>query len=88
MILDNVPNGFGVGGVIGVPQQIGEVDHFSPIDARFILLDLVGKGSRRLANNLQQALGQESCPSVGRKLIKSQSSHHIFDFGDGLENVP
>jgi hypothetical protein len=88
MVLDDVPDYFGIGRVVSMPQQISEVDHFSPVDTRFILLDLIRDCSRRLADNFQQALCQESSPSVRCKLIKACTLHHIFNFGNGFQNVP
>jgi hypothetical protein len=88
MVLDNVPNGFGFGRVVSMPQQISEVDHFSPVDTRFVLLDLIRNCSRRLADNLQQALCQESSPPVRCELIEACTPHHIFNLSNGFQNVP
>jgi hypothetical protein len=38
-------------------QEISEIDHFTPRDLRFSLLDVVRKPSRSFADNLEKPFG-------------------------------
>jgi hypothetical protein len=73
--------------MIGMPQQIPEVDHIPPSDIGRVLLESFGYCSGGLAGNFQQTLRKQSNPSVRCELLKTYAAHHILDFCNSFQDV-
>ena len=87
MLFKHLPDDFGFGRMIGMPQQIPEVDHPAPIDLRMRILNVIWNGPRGLANDLEEAFNKKPSSPICGKLIEAYASHDLVDFGNRFEDV-
>ena len=88
MILNDVPDDINPDSVISVTQQICEVIHPAPINARRALFDFVGNVSGSFTDDFKIAFGCHPTHLVGVKLLKNDAFQQCVDLGDGLQNIP
>jgi hypothetical protein len=88
VVLDDVPYDGDIRLVVSVAQPITKVIHLAPIDICFMLLDIVRKLSRRLADDFRKTLSRHSAYFIYGELLMAAACQHLVDLGDGFKNIP
>jgi hypothetical protein len=87
MDLNNVPNDLGFRHMVGVTQQISEIDHFAPVDRWLGSLYGIWNGSRSLTYDLEKTFDCQPSGFFRDELLECGALHDTFDVRDGFQDI-